>query len=94
MDHSEKELSRFDVCFESVDRDVQRKPEGASLCLHGSRESLLYGTQRGTVQLHEEVRSSGEACEGGVTVMGSRWEWDYIRDRIWETFFFFLNFCN
>lgn len=41
------------------------------------------------MQLHEEVRSSGEACEGGVTVMGSRWEWDYIRDRIWETFFFF-----
>ena len=43
------------VCFESVDGEVQRRSEGATLCVCGPGESLRQGAKRRGVVYHEKV---------------------------------------
>ena len=56
--HAREKHYRCIVCFESVDGEVQRRSEGATLCVCGPRESLWQGAKRRGVILHEKVREN------------------------------------
>ena len=54
------------VCFESVDGKVQRRPEGATLCVCGPGESFMTRCQEKRCRLHEKVRIGREVCENST----------------------------
>lgn len=66
-----KELCRSDVCFENVDKGVQRRSEGIALCLCGSVKSIWQGycmSKSGVCKKY--VRLVQDMYEGSVTVVG------------------------
>ena len=54
------------VCFDSVDGEVQRRSEGATLCVCGPGESLRQGAKRRGVVLHEKVWIGREVRENST----------------------------
>ena len=52
--------------FESVDGEVQRRSEGATLCVCGPGESLRQGAKRRGVVLHEKVWIGREVRENST----------------------------
>ena len=61
--HVREKQCRCIVCFESVDGEVQRRSEGATLCVCGPGESLLRGAKRKGVVLHAKVWIGREVCD-------------------------------
>ena len=54
------------VCFESVDREVQKRSEGATLCVCGPGESKGQGANMTGVVLHVKVWIGREVCENST----------------------------
>ena len=61
----EKHYRRI-VCFESVGEEVQRRSEGATLCVCGPGESVWQGAKRRGVVLHDNVWSGREVRENST----------------------------
>ena len=64
--HAREKHYRCIVCFESVDGEVQRRSEGATLCVCGPGESLWQGAKRRGVVLHEKVWIGREVRENST----------------------------
>ena len=64
--HAREKHYRCIVCFESVDGEVQKRSEGATLCVCGPGESLRQGAKRRGVVLHEKVWIGREVRENST----------------------------
>ena len=61
-----KKHYRCIVCFESVDGELQRRSEGATLCVCGPGESVRQVPRERGVVLHEKVWIGREICENST----------------------------